>query len=119
MYHVNRRKSNLIRRKLRVRKKIYGTAEKPRMSIHRSNRGVFAQLINDDKGLTMASASSKEIKVKKGMTKMQVSTEVGKVLAKKALEAGIKDSVFDRNGYRYHGRVKNIAEGAREGGLKI
>ncbi len=101
-----------------IRKKISGSALKPRLSVFRSNTGIYAQLINDETGLTIASASSVELKTEKG-TKSQISALVGKKLAEKAVAAGIKDVTFDRGGYLYHGRVKALADGAREGGLSF
>ena len=116
-------KKNLDRRtriKYRVRKKIRGTAEKPRLSVFRSNKAIYAQLIDDTAGKTLAAASSisKEVDDKK-ITKTEAAREVGKVIAEHAGQAGISNIVFDRNGYLYHGRVKSLAEGAREGGLKF
>ncbi len=104
----------------RVRKRVRGTAEKPRLSVFRSNKAIYAQIIDDQEGKTLLAASShvKEIGDKK-MTKSETAKEVGKVVAERAKEAGIETIVFDRNGYRYHGRVKSLAEGAREGGLKF
>ena len=106
--------------KFRVRKRIRGTAEKPRLSVFRSNKAIYAQLINDLEGVTLASASSqqKEIGDQK-LTKTETARQVGKVIAERAKEAGVEIVVFDRNGYLYHGRVKSLAEGAREGGLKF
>lgn len=106
--------------KKRIRKKISGTAEKPRMSVFRSNSHIYVQLIDDSKGRTLASASSriKEIRESKG-TKTQKAILVGKLIAQRALQAGITTVVFDRNGYLYHGRVKSLADAAREGGLKF
>ncbi len=106
--------------KYRVRKRVRGTQEKPRLSVFRSNKAIYAQLIDDDGGRTLASTSSlsKEAGEKKG-TKTEVAREVGKVIAERAKEAGIDNIVFDRNGYLYHGRVKSLAEGAREGGLNF
>lgn len=120
MYKVRLYKDNRIRRKLRVKRKVVGTAIKPRVSIYRSNTNIFAQMIDDSKGKTLLEASSisKDFE-KKGKKKVEQAFEVGKTIARKALEKGIKEAVFDRNGYRYHGRVKSIAEGARKGGLKI
>jgi large subunit ribosomal protein L18 len=120
MYKVKLYKDNRIRRKLRVKKKIFGTAKKPRVTVFRSNTNIYAQVIDDVKRKTLfeASSVSKDFE-RKGKKKIDQALEVGKLLAKKALEKGIKEAVFDRNGYRYHGRVKSIAEGAREGGLKI
>jgi large subunit ribosomal protein L18 len=106
-----------LRRHRRVRGKITGTAERPRLYVFRSNRGIFAQLIDDDSGKTLASASWL------GMThkgdKTSQASEVGKAIAAKAKAAGIDTVVFDRGGYLYHGRVKALAEGAREGGLSF
>ncbi len=119
MYKVTLRKTNIGRRKLRVRKKVFGTSTQPRLSVHRTNKSISAQLIDDAKGVTLAAAASQEIKEPKGKTKTEVSFEVGKVLADKAVKSKIKNAVFDRNGYKYHGRVKALAEGAREGGLRI
>lgn len=104
-----------IRRHKRVRSKIVGTAEIPRLNLFRSNKGLFVQLINDDLGITLASASEKEIKGKK--TKTEMAKEVGKLIAKKAQEKNISKVVFDRGSYKYHGRTKAAAEGAREEGL--
>jgi large subunit ribosomal protein L18 len=102
----------------RIRRKISGSSEKPRLSIFRSNNDIYVQLIDDLKGLTLASASSrdKDIKAQKG-NKVEVSKMVGSAIARKANDLGIKDVVFDRGGYLYHGRVKSVADGAREGGL--
>ena len=105
-----------LRIKRGIRNKISGTAEKPRLSVFRSNTGISAQLIDDISGLTLASATSVEFKSNKG-TKCEISTLVGKSIAEKAATKGIKNIVFDRGGFLYHGRVKALAEGAREGGL--
>jgi len=105
------------RLRLGIRKKISGTAERPRVSVFKSNKGIYAQLIDDAKGVTLASASTKEIG--KGAINVEISKEVGKKLAENAKSAGIESVVFDRGGYPYHGRVKALAEGAREGGLKF
>lgn len=109
------------RRAARVRAKISGTASRPRLSIFRSNKHIFAQLIDDTKGVTIASASDRDLKLKKGETKTKVlaSEEVGKLLSEKALAQGVKSAVFDRAGYRFTGRVKAVALGAREGGLQF
>ena len=106
--------------KFRVRKKISGTAKKPRLSVFRSNNDIYVQLIDDDGSQTLASASSrdKDIVAQKG-TKSEKSKLVGAAIARKATELGLLDVVFDRGGYLYHGRVKAIAEAAREGGLKF
>ncbi len=106
--------------KYRVRKRVRGTGEKPRLSVFRSNKAIYAQIIDDQEGKTLLAASSqaKDIGDKK-MTKSETAKEVGRIVAERAKEAGIGTIVFDRNGYRYHGRVKSLAEGAREGGLKF
>ena len=106
------------RRHLRVRRKIAGTAERPRLVVHRSNRGIEAQLVDDVEGRTLAAATWLQTKGAKG-TKTDRAREVGKVLAGRAKQAGIEAIVFDRSGYLFHGRVKALAEGAREGGLKF
>ncbi len=102
---------------MRVRKVISGTADRPRMSVFRSNKRIYVQLIDDLAGVTLASASSASYGEK--MTKTESSKAVGKAIAEKAKEAGIESVVFDRNGYLYHGRVKALAEAAREAGLKF
>lgn len=109
-----------LRIKRRVRKIVTGTADRPRMSVYRSNKEIYTQLIDDVNGKTLLSASSteKEISSKKG-AKIEISGMVGKLIAEKAVKAGIKQVSFDRNGYLYHGRVKALAEGAREGGLNF
>ncbi len=109
------KKDKRERRKIRVRAKIKGTSERPRLSVFRSNKGMFLQIIDDTKGYTLVSAYTKEIDKKDKKT--AISFELGKLIAKKAIEKGIKKVVFDRNGYKYHGRVKAVADGAREGGL--
>jgi len=104
-----------FRRKGRVRAKVSGTVSCPRLSIFRSNRGIYAQLIDDANGKTLAAVSALEIKDKG--KKGAISFELGKLIAKKAADKNITVVVFDRNGYKYHGRVKALADGAREGGL--
>ena len=99
----------------RIRKKVAGTSEKPRLSVFRSNAGIYAQLIDDLSGHTLASASSKEIKT--AGSKSEIAKQVGILVAGKAKAAGIENVVFDRGGFLYHGRVKSLADGAREGGL--
>ena len=106
------------RRHRRIRGKIHGTAERPRVAVFRSNKGISAQLIDDDSGKTLAGASWVGLKSFSG-NKTEQATEVGKTLAAAAKEAGVEACVFDRGGYLYHGRVKALAEGAREGGLKF
>jgi len=104
--------------KNRIRKIVSGTAAKPRLSVFRSNKEISAQLIDDVAGVTLASTSSLTLKDVKG-TKIEVATAVGKALAEQAAKAKIENVAFDRNGYLYHGRVKALAEGAREEGLKF
>jgi large subunit ribosomal protein L18 len=113
---VKTRQSVRLKRRRRVRAKVTGTAERPRIAVFRSNRGVSAQLIDDVAGHTLASVNWTEGDVK-GLAKMEQATQVGKLLAERAKAAGIETAVFDRGGYQYHGRVKALAEGAREGGL--
>jgi large subunit ribosomal protein L18 len=115
--------SKTVRRqkiKFRVRRKISGTTQKPRLSVFRSNTEIYAQLIDDETSQTLAAASSrdKDIAAQKG-TKVEKSKLVGAAIARKATELGLLDVTFDRSGYLYHGRVKAVAEGAREGGLKF
>jgi large subunit ribosomal protein L18 len=105
------------RRHRRVRGKVNGSAERPRLVVFRSNRGIEAQLVDDVEGKTLAAASW--LHVKGSHSKGDMATEVGKLLAERAKAAGVESAVFDRGGYLYHGRVKALAEGAREGGLKI
>jgi len=104
----------------RIRTKLHGTAQKPRLSVFRSNKDIYAQLIDDNNGTTLAAASSreKEIVAQPG-NKVEKSLNVGKSLAAKAKALGIEACIFDRGGYLYHGRVKSVADGAREGGLKF
>ena len=102
--------------KTRIRGKISGTAERPRMSVFRSNKQIYVQIIDDNAGRTLVSASSKGLSAG---TKSEIAAQVGAAVAKKALEAGISTVVFDRNGYLFHGRVKSLADAAREGGLKF
>ena len=102
--------------KRRIRKIISGTANKPRLSVYRSNKEIYAQLIDDVNGVTLASVSSRDIKAS---TKVEAATSVGKSIAEKATKAGVETVAFDRNGYLYHGRVKVLADSAREAGLKF
>ena len=105
------------RRHKRIRGKVSGTAERPRLVVYRSNNGISAQLVDDVEGRTLAAASW--LHVRGDHSKADMATEVGKLLAERAKAAGVESAVFDRGGYLYHGRVKALAEGAREGGLKI
>ena len=106
--------------KYRIRKRLSGSAERPRMSVYRSNKQIYVQLVDDISGQTLVSASSKEKEIaSQKVNKIDQAKLVGKLIAEKAKEKGIKIVVFDRNGYLYHGRVKNLADAARESGLKI
>jgi large subunit ribosomal protein L18 len=106
------------RRHKRVRKLVSGTAERPRLVVFRSNRGIAAQLVDDTAAKTLAAAGWLDVRNAKG-SKTDQAAEVGKLLAQKAKEAGVKTAVFDRGGYLYHGRVKALADAAREGGLQF
>lgn len=110
-----------LRIKRRIRKKVSGTSEKPRLTVFRSNAQIYVQFIDDSQGTTLAAASSlsNEIAEKTKITKIEQARLVGQLAAKVALEKGITEAIFDRNGYLYHGRVKALADAAREGGLKI
>lgn len=103
--------------KTRIRGKISGTAQRPRMTVFRSNKQIYVQLIDDKAGRTLASASSRGLQA--DGTKTETAAKVGEAIAAKALEAGINEVVFDRNGYLFHGRVKSLADAARKGGLKF
>lgn len=110
------KKERRVKIKARIRGRISGTPERPRLSVFRSNKQIYAQVIDDLAGNTLASASSKGIT--EG-TKSEIAEKVGEAIAKKAIEAGITTVVFDRNGFLFHGRVKSLADGARKGGLKF
>jgi len=104
--------------KFRIRKIVSGTAAKPRLSVFRSNKEIYAQLIDDVNGVTLLAASSREKEVSKG-TNVETAASVGKLIAEKALKAGLDTVTFDRGGYLYHGRIQSLAEGARAAGLKF
>lgn len=104
-------------RKRRVKSRIFGTDERPRLTVNKSNVHIYGQVIDDDKMITLVSASDMGLKKDAKMTKIQIAEKVGEELAKKAIAKKIKTVVFDRNGFRYHGRVKALADGARKGGL--
>jgi len=104
--------------KKRIRKKISGTQDRPRLSVFRSNTAIYGQIIDDAKGLTLVSASSRELSDKAAVN-VSLAKEVGKKLAERAKEKGLTSIVFDRNGFLYHGKIKSLAEGAREGGLEF
>ena len=106
------------RRALRVRKKVTGTAEKPRLCVFRSNKNIEAQLIDDVKGVTLVSASSTQLKLANGGN-CEAAAKVGKVIGERALQAGIKNVVFDRGGFIYHGKIRALADAAREAGLEF
>ena len=110
-------------RKLRIRRRIrkvsFGTETRPRLSVFRSNKEIYAQLIDDDKGVTLAAASSRDKDVDSKGSKSEIATNVGKAIAEKALKLGVEAVAFDRGGNLYHGRIKSLAEGAREAGLKF
>ena len=110
------KKARRLKRRRRIRGKLAGTAERPRLSVYRSNRGVFAQLIDDERGHTLVSVRWIEPELK-GLKAMEQAKHTGELLAARAKEAGVESCVFDRGGYKYHGRVKALAEGARGGGL--
>lgn len=120
---ISRNKNSRLRSKIKIRKDISGTPEKPRFTVYRSLDNIYAQIIDDTTGKTLVSASSltKELAdvLKNSKGKIQRSKTVGNFIAKKALEQNINTVVFDRNGYRYHGRVQAVADGAREAGLKF
>lgn len=113
---TTKKEQRRIKIKFRIRKRVNGTAERPRLSVFRSNKQIYAQVINDLEGKTLASASSLGLEK---MTKTEQAQKVGALVAEKAKAAGIENVVFDRNGYLYHGRVQALADAAREGGLKF
>ena len=122
MLSKNEKKDKRLRRKVRIRKKIKGTPERPRLTVYRSLKYVYAQIIDDESGHTIAAASSLEKGLKESLksTKdLEAAKLVGKLVAKRAMEKGISEVVFDRNGYKYHGRIKALADAAREEGLKF
>lgn len=112
------KKENFLKRKLRVRAKVEGSKERPRLSVFRSNKFLYAQIIDDEKGVTLASVSTQEeiFKAKKGLEKASLA---GEEIAKRAKAKKIKKVVFDKSGYKYHGQVKALADGARKGGLEF
>jgi large subunit ribosomal protein L18 len=113
---VATKQATRLRRRRRVRAKVRGTAERPRLSVFRSNRGVQAQLVDDEAGRTLAAVNWTEPELRE-LQKTEQARRAGELLAARAKEAGVETCVFDRGGYRYHGRVRALAEGAREGGL--
>ena len=115
---VMTKRQQRLRRRRRVRARVVGTAERPRLSVYRSNRGVFAQLIDDRAGRTLAAVNWTEADLRK-LTASDQARKAGELLAERAKAAGIESCVFDRGGYKYHGRVQALADGAREGGLSF
>ena len=114
---VLQKRAHREKRRKRVRRKIAGTAERPRLSVYRSNVHIYAQLIDDEKGHTIAAADSREVEGAEDRT--GAARKVGELVARKAADAGVEEVVFDRGGNKYHGRIAALAEGAREGGLKF
>ncbi|MGD0576624.1 MAG: 50S ribosomal protein L18 [Candidatus Staskawiczbacteria bacterium] len=108
-----------LRRHKKIRADVKGTKDRPRLCVFRSNQHIYAQLVNDENAKVLMSVSDKDVKIKKGEKKSDVAKEVGKMVAKKAIEAKIEKVVFDRGGFIFHGRIKALADGAREGGLKF
>jgi large subunit ribosomal protein L18 len=115
---VTTKRQQRLRRRRRVRARIVGSAERPRLSVYRSNRGVFAQLVDDAAGRTLAAVNWTEPELRK-LSASEQAKRAGELLAERAKAAGVESCVFDRGGYQFHGRVKALAEGAREGGLKF
>lgn len=113
------RKNARDRRHVRVRKKVRGTPERPRLAVYRSNRYIYAQIIDDAAGRTLASASSQEADLRAGALNIGTAAKVGELLGSRAKEAGVSTVVFDRGGYKYHGKVKALADAAREAGLEF
>lgn len=113
---TTKKEQRRVKIKYRVRNKIFGTAIRPRLTVFRSNKQIYVQIINDESAITLVSASSLGLEA---MPKKEQAAKVGEAVASKAIAAGISEVVFDRNGYLYHGRVKEVADGARKGGLKF
>ena len=113
------REKRRLRIRMRIRKTVNGSAAAPRLSVFRSNKEIYAQLIDDTTGKTLAAASSRDKEIENKDNKSNTAVAVGKLVAEKALKAGVTKVTFDRGGYLYHGRVKSLAEGAREAGLKF
>jgi large subunit ribosomal protein L18 len=114
---VEKKRLHRQKRRKRVRRKVFGTAERPRLSVYRSNVHIYAQLIDDDAGHTLAAADTRE--VGEAENRKEAARKVGELVAKRAADAGVQEVVFDRGGNKYHGRVASLAEGARSGGLKL
>ena len=118
MFKKADRKASREKRQLRVRKKVFGTTERPRLSVYRSEKNIYAQIIDDVNAVTVVAASSLDKTIEKGSNK-EAAKLVGELVAKRAIEKGITEVVFDRGGYVYHGRIQALADGAREAGLKF
>ena len=119
MSKIKKQLATKDRRKKRVRAKVSGTSERPRLSVFRSNKGFYLQIIDDSKGITLASAHSKELKGEPKTNNIEQAVKLGQLLAKKAKEKKIEKLVFDKSAYRYHGRVKAIADAVREAGIEF
>ncbi len=122
MYTPVNRKEQRVKRHRRIRKRVFGTAERPRMSVFKSLKHMYVQIIDDEKGHTLVSAATNEKEIReaiKGMSKTEQAKYLGKVIAERALEKGIKKVVFDRGGFKYQGRVQALADAAREAGLEF
>lgn len=119
MFKKEIKKETKGRRHLRIRKKVHGTAERPRLAVFRSEKNIYAQIIDDVAGKTLVSASSLDKEFEGNGSNKEAAKKVGEMVAKKAIEKGIKAVVFDRGGYIYHGRIEELASGAREGGLEF
>jgi large subunit ribosomal protein L18 len=116
---MSEKQQKRIRRHKKIRMNMHGTAARPRLYVFRSNQHIYAQLVDDDKEKVLMGVSDNDLKTKKGDKKTELAKEVGKLVAKKAIEAKIEAVIFDRGGVIFHGRIKALAEGAREGGLKF
>jgi large subunit ribosomal protein L18 len=114
---VLQKRAHREKRRRRVRRKVFGTPERPRLSVYRSNVHIYAQLVDDERGHTIAAADSRE--VGEAENRQEAARKVGELIARKAADAGVEEVVFDRGGNKYHGRIAALAEGAREGGLKL
>ena len=119
MFKKNDKKKSRAKRHLRVRKKIFGTSERPRLAVYRSEKNIYAQVIDDVKGITLVSASTLDKDFQGVGSNKEAAKVVGKNIADRAIKNGVNEVVFDRGGYVYHGRIQNLAEGAREAGLKF
>jgi len=119
MFNKDDRKKARVRRHLRVRKKVSGTTERPRLAVYRSEKNIYAQIIDDMNGVTLVSASSLDKEFNGLGSNKEAAKVVGEMVAKRAIEKGIKEVVFDRGGYVYHGRIQNLADSAREAGLQF